>query len=52
MIVGVDLGSGFSTKLHVYYDLDEIEDFYGNLSLIYAQELSEGLRSEVSASAG
>lgn len=51
-LVGVDLGSGFSAKVQVYYDFDEVEDFYGNLSLIYACELSDGMRSEVLAAAG
>lgn len=51
-LVGVDLGRGFSAKAQVYYDFDEVEDFYGNLGLIYARELSDGVRSEVSASAG
>lgn len=51
-LVGVDLGRGFSAKAQVYYDFDEVEDFYGNLSLIYTHELSDGVRSEVFASTG
>ena len=51
-LVGVDLGRGFSAKAQVYYDFDEVEDFYGNLSLVYGRELAEGLRTEVAGSLG
>ena len=51
-LVGVDLGRGFSAKAQVYYDFDEVKDFYGKLSLVYGHELSDGVRSEVSGSVG
>lgn len=51
-LVGVDLGHGFSAKAQVYYDFDEVEAFYGNLGLVYARELSDKVRSEVSGFVG
>lgn len=51
-LVGVDLGRGFSAKAQVYYDFDEVEDFYGNVGLVYARELSDKVTSELSGSVG
>lgn len=41
--VGVDLGHGFGAGLFLTYDFDEVDDFYGNVSLAYDYPLYEEL---------
>lgn len=48
----VDLGAGFSTKLQIYYDIDEVNDVYGALSLTYGYDISDELSAEIGALAG
>jgi len=38
--------------LHIYYDFDEVEDYYYSLSLGYGFEISETLSIELSGAAG
>lgn len=53
--VYVSVGKGFgdfSTGVDVYYDFDEVDDFYGKASVGYSIAVSEELSAELSAGIG
>ncbi|RJQ65195.1 MAG: MltA-interacting MipA family protein [Desulfobacteraceae bacterium] len=50
--VGTTLAGGLSIALGFYYDVDEVESFYSDLSLSYAMNLSDKLGLEVGAKVG
>ncbi len=43
---------GLTAGVDVYYDFDEVDDFYGSLSAAYAYELNEKLALEAGAAIG
>lgn len=49
---GLDLCGGLSAGLEIYYDVDEVEDFYAAASLTYGCEISDALSAEIGALAG
>ena len=48
----MDLAAGFSAGLNVYYEFDDIDDFYTNLNLTYGTSLSEAVGLELGAAIG
>jgi hypothetical protein len=50
--IGVEIIEGFSTGLDIYYDFDEVEDYYANLSLAYSIPLSKAVNLDFGVSAG
>ena len=43
---------GLSCGLDVYYDVDQVDDYYASASLSYARDLAERLGGEINTSAG
>ena len=50
--IGVPIVGGLSLGAAAYYDFDEVEGLYGNVSLTYGADLTDCLGLEVSAAAG
>jgi hypothetical protein len=50
--LGLPLFAGFSAGFNLYYDIDEVESYYTDLSLTYALELMEKLTLEAGAKIG
>ena len=51
--LGKEIGeSGLSLGANVYYDFDEVEDVYANITAAYGFDLSESLAMELSGSIG
>ena len=48
---GMDIGAGFSTGVELYYDFDQVDDFYAVLSVGYAYDFSDKLGMELGVSA-
>ncbi len=48
--LGMGLPAGFSVALDVYYDIDEIEEYYSVFGVSYAYDISEQLSLEAGAS--
>lgn len=46
---GMDFGGGFSGGLELYYDVDQVEDFYATASVGYGVDISEQVALEVGA---
>ena len=50
--LGVPIAGGLSLGAAAYYDFDEVEGMYGNVSLTYGADLTDCLGMEISAAAG
>lgn len=49
---GIEPIKGLSLGLSVYYEIDEVEDIYANISAAYGYSISEALSLEIGVSAG
>lgn len=50
--LSVEPAAGFTAGIEGYYDFDEVEDYYVNLSLGYTREFDSGFTAGAGASAG
>jgi len=50
--LGMDLFDGMGAGLYIYYDFDEVEEYYVNLSLSYSVALSKTTSLDFGAAAG
>lgn len=46
---GMDLGAGFSSGVELYYDIDQVDDYYATLSVGYALDFNEKAGVELGA---
>lgn len=44
---GIDIGSGFSASLELYYDIDQVDDFYATAGVGYALDINEKFALEL-----
>jgi hypothetical protein len=49
---GMDLGAGFSSGVGLYYDIDQVDDYYATVSVGYALAFNEKAGMELGALAG
>jgi opacity protein-like surface antigen len=50
--LGLPIAGGLSLGAAAYYDFDQVDGFYGNVSIAYGLDLSESFSMEISAAAG
>jgi len=50
--IGIEPVKGLTTVVDVYWDFDEVEDYYVSVNLGYSRDISDKLSMDVSASAG
>jgi len=50
--ISIEPFTGFHTGVNVYYDFDEVEDYYVSLNIGYSRELIEKLSMDIDFTAG
>lgn len=50
--ISIEPFTGFTTGVNVYYDFDEVEDYYVSLNIGYSRELVEKLSMDIGLTAG